>query len=434
MDTTIVIKCLSVIVTTWTSYALYHTIWFELFYKLPINVDLYVDMLTVEITVVGLTLLWVLWQYTCKGSSYNVGPYLALFSTSAAAIIGITTLLVLLYHPPVVYDAISHEYTSSLTVSVVDIHTKLQGIDASSISHHLFGKDLGLYTGGDVINDLPHGSLLYIFLSSLFTVAYTAPMVLMRCYGGRQKDDAVYSGERGVPCLKRFPVWPAVATVQLVIAFLVLYSWMSPSVALMESVMILAIVCGVVVGLIALHTVYTRTYNAGCPCIQGAAAGFEEAEQYYTDETLHLLVAVGIANVVQATTAIIAYTREVHTSGGSNLYIGCTSVLDSATAPGHEECVVLVSCILALTFRVLLVFYLIAILVLRTVELSGLCRHRDQKDKSHEDVDMAPVPQQCSNCRAELEVELRIERCSWDPLQTDPLQIKMKRAMRPQGG
>jgi hypothetical protein len=400
VDATVMVKCLSVVVTTWTSYALYHTIWVEMFYGIAIDFDLYTTMLLVEISLVGAVLLAVLGQYACMGNKYNVRPYMSLFSTSAAAIVGITTLLVLMYHPGTVHDTLSAQYDADLRLPVADLHLRLQTLNIQNVSHLLFGEELDVSTGVELIAELPHGPLMYIFLSSLFTVAYTAPMILLRCYtsdahnncnNGEVDPCGDYNNRhrqsRSVTfcqywnlfkCMRNFPVWPSIALVQLVIAALVLYSWMSPSLDLMEVVMILAISCGVTVSVIALYTIFTRTRSTGCVCLNGWSQSYDAVEGYYTDAYLHLLVAVVISNVVQAIAAILAYERESHSNQNAVVYTGCVDVLDRPSSLAHESCVVLVSATLALTFRVLLVFYFVAILVLRTVELTQLCRQRRQ--------------------------------------------------------
>jgi hypothetical protein len=385
LDATVMVKCLSVLVTTWTSYALYHTIWVEMFYGIAIDFELYTAMLTAEIVLVVLILLAVLVQCVCMSKTYDVKPYISLFSTSAAAIIGITTLLVLMYNPGSAHGRLSDQYEADLREPIMELHSRLRAVNVSDISYMLFGHEIDERSGVDMIEHLPHGPLMYIFLSSLFTVAYTAPMVLLKCYKGSKdrgynERDTQNTGWRCLSCFNYIPVWPSVAVVQLVIAGLVLYSWMFPSVDLLEVVMILAVICGLCVSLIALYTIYTRTRTTGCVCLKGCGASFDAVEGYYTNDYLHLLVAVAIANIVQASAAIMAYDREVHSSIDSIVYIGCVDVMEMPQSPAHKSCVLLLSTILALTFRVLLIFYFIAILVLRTVELTQLCRHKPENE------------------------------------------------------
>jgi hypothetical protein len=410
MKATVMVKCLSVVIATWTSYALYHAVWTELFYGVAIDVDLYTRMLTIEIILVGVVLLAVVGQYACLGKAYNVGSYISLFSTSAAAIVGISSLLVLLYNPGSIHETLDTQYTADMYTPLTSLHARLAGLNVSATGTLLFGEDTTIGTGLDLLDGLPHGPLMYIFLSSLFTIAYTAPLVLLQCYKRTSaygdSRNGVYGDHNGkddkqpMCCFQWFPVWPAVATVQIAIAGLVLYSWMMPTLGLMETVMILAMVCGIIVSLIAIYTVGKRTYYGGCVCVRGFNSTFESVEVYYRDATLHLLMAVAIANVAQAFTATLAYDREAHSGTAAAIYIGCVDALDDVNAPAHSDCVVLVSTVLSLTARSLLVFYLIAILILRTVELTQICRNRVVK---HDDEE---VTDKCKVCHTKFEVSI----------------------------
>jgi hypothetical protein len=408
------VKCVSVLVVTWTSYALYHVIWMELFYGQTVDLGLYTDMLTAEIVLVGVILASVVLQYY-NGKHYDPKPYLGLFSTSAAAIVGITALLVLLHHPGTAYPALDGPYTADLDVPIMDLHTRLSRTDANALADLLFpphGLVPPIGTGADMLDSLPHGPLMYIFLSALFTVAYIAPLVLLGCGRrlrgqGQDPDSATghnnnnrsictgmgvgASSHNGVdrdldqgdgdhaPCFQWLPVWPSLALVQIVIACLAMYSWMFPSLDVTEVVMVLAITCGISCALIAGYTIYARTRRGGCACRHGINASYNGIEQYYTDPTLHVLVAVAVVNFFQAMTSITAYTREVQSSSSTILYTTCIEVLDldvDVDTDRSAQCTALVSLIMALTFRVMLVFYLVAILVLRTIELTQVCSTR----------------------------------------------------------
>jgi hypothetical protein len=405
------VKCVSVLVVTWTSYALYHVIWMELFYGQTIDVGLYTDMLTAEIVLVGILLASVVLQY-CNGVHYNPKPYLGLFSTSAAAIVGITALLVLLHHPGTAYPTLDGPYAADLAVPIMELHRRLSRTDASALADLLFpphGLAPPIGTGADMLDSLPHGPLMYIFLSALFTVAYITPLVLLGC--GRRLRSQGLDPDSGVgassnnneldqdqdqdqgsgdhaPCFRWLPVWPSLAVVQVVIAILAMYSWMFPSLDVTEVVMILAIACGISCALIAGYTIYARTRRGGCACRRGLNASYDDIAQYYTDPTLHVLVAVAVVNFFQASTSITAYTHEVQSSSSTILYTACMDVLELDTDMDTDrstECTALVSLIMALTFRVMLIFYLVSILVLRTIELTQVCSSQTQDENEDED-------------------------------------------------
>lgn len=350
------------VLLSWTSFNLYRLILCETFYGTTISVSYLNFISLVEISSSVINIMIVVYHSGRKNGKYHVETYSGHLASAGAAIVGSVVILVYPYLISVRYPSIKADVNHATgSTSIVELHETIRNLYRTN-DEFMLAEDVAT---------LPHGSFVLVVISAMFVVAYTVPTFV---------QVSTHPLEMGA-----WRWWIKGTTLlsfigQVGIIIFVIMAWIEPEWHTVEYVLVGASAnAALVVIVTGIAFIGWSDHGDSC-CAQDTGCCFKCVKNTHsskvTDGVFYTLVGMCVSGIGQSITAVNSFLRDWDNKSSVNLYLQCTTT-EKITTPACNTYIVSVT---ALTFRLMLLLYFVAMLTMRSIELSQLCRPVQNKE------------------------------------------------------
>ena len=369
----------------WLTWLLYVMVLGDYFTVDVLDPDYALIIFGVEAFLMIITTAVVFIELLNKGTYYHTVFY-GTFAMMAVIVIGGSFLFALKMRPRHEFEFFADAYDDALKLPASTHYANLEAITIPYMN--------STFTGIDVLTEMPFHALITVAASSLFLVGYTSSLLLVMCVHSKtyRKDEwdegkGACTGTNAVLTMMAVIAlfYLLVVVAQIMVLVMVGEAWVNPSNDWIEAGLITAAVTGGIATLLILVHVIMLCVNKTS---RSGAAGWL---WFFTDFMAKSLIIIGVVGITQAVVLSDA-SVDWDNNHVTKTYISCVDTLRTATASSVSvtRCTALISSVMAISFRTILMIYLIIFVTTRLLEHSQFMMPLDRSGKAS-DITFLPM-------------------------------------------